>query len=169
MPNSLGLFNVIIFRFLLLLEDQVVILPVFLVVEPFSCLVSLSVSYSDYVLGHIVLLFVLHRLVCLVIRILFRRILNLGIWLLGFYFFLCTFLRRGPLARLWRIKQPALPPRTLHYFAYRFITSASAPTGSVLHHSGVVDMIDSISFLASSAVASSTTQTTSSWTRRITS
>ncbi len=51
-PNSLGLFNVIIFRFLLLLEDQVVILPELFVVEPFSCLVALPVSYSDYVLCH---------------------------------------------------------------------------------------------------------------------
>ena len=52
MPNSLGLFKVIIFRFLLLLEDQVVVLPELLVIEALSWLVALPVSYSDYVLCH---------------------------------------------------------------------------------------------------------------------
>lgn len=51
-PNSLGLLSVIIFRFLLLLEDQVVVLPELLVVEALSWLVAFSIFYSDYVLCH---------------------------------------------------------------------------------------------------------------------
>jgi len=50
-PNSLGLLRVIIFRFLLL-EDQVVVLPELLVIEALSWLVAFSIFYSDYVLCH---------------------------------------------------------------------------------------------------------------------